>query len=418
MNNSSNRSRGSVSVLVAICMFALIGFLGLAIDFGYAYVQKNRAQNVADAEALACVINPTDNPCPVSGGDVYPEVNTYSFAPVVITNPGDNSLCLLPASQKLCAKAEVTAVWDTFFLRLFNVPQLTVNAVAIAGRIGGEQGCLITPSYFNVSGSQGVLGTSCANYFGSVAVNGNPPIVGTSNYIYNGNSPASCTTCQPPAISMSGPLVPPGLNETPTSPTLPGTSIGFTGSAATTLTCPKKTTCQLGPGLYHSVNCSNAQSVCNLVPSGSTPSGYTFAFSGDFTGPGNNGSVTGNKVLVMMTGVGGHLNLSGGGTITLSSPSLTGGICSETVTPESQIVIYSPVEGAISYNGNVASNIIGNIYMPGYAFSLGGNGGLNVEGTVVVNGYSDGGGGNSGLQVNGGNSCGFGLPGGRVVLVD
>lgn len=62
--NKHQRARGAVVVIVAFMMVAIIGFLDLAIDFGYAYVQRNRLQNVADAEALACAISPAATPCP------------------------------------------------------------------------------------------------------------------------------------------------------------------------------------------------------------------------------------------------------------------------------------------------------------------------------------------------------------------
>lgn len=420
--NKHQRARGAVVVIVAFMMVAIIGFLGLAIDFGYAYVQRNRLQNVADAEALACAISPAATPCPAGTyGDQYPATNTYGFT-VSIFNPGDNSLCLLP-SQSQCVRATTTSSWPTYFIPLFGINTLTGSAVAIAGRIGGEQGCLIAPNYFSVSGSQGIQGSNCANYFGSVSSNGNPPVVGTANYIYNGNAPSSCPTCQPPAISKSGALVPPALNaSSPNYPTLPGAASatsGFTGTPQTTLTCPKKTTCTLAPGLYNNIDCSNSQAVCQLNPTGSTPAGYTFAFNGDFVGPGNNGSLTGNHVLMYMNGTGKTLTLSGGGTLTLSSPSLAGGACSGSISPESQLVIYSPNSGLVTYNGNVASAVTGNIYMPKYTFALGGNGGLNINGTAVVDAYQDAGGGNSGLTVNGANACGFTPTGsGRAVLVD
>ena len=45
--------RGVTAVIVAICLFMLIGFAALAIDVGYLYSTRNELQNVADAAALA-----------------------------------------------------------------------------------------------------------------------------------------------------------------------------------------------------------------------------------------------------------------------------------------------------------------------------------------------------------------------------
>lgn len=419
--NKQRQERGAVAVIIGLMIVVLVGFIGLALDFGYAYVKKNQAQNVADAEALACVINPSALPCPpgTTTTDLYPAVNAQGFTIVSIENPGDSSLCPLPASQSGCARVTVQNTWNTFFIPLFGKPTLTVQTVATAGKVGGGTGCVIASSYFNVSGSQGVNGSNCANYFGNVSVNGNPPITGSANYIYNGNASANCSSCEPPAVSRTIPLVPPPLAAVPQKPVAPGTITGFTGTAATTLTCPNNTTCTLGPGLYNSIDCSSAQSVCRLVPTDSTALGYTFEFDGTFTGPSNNGSLVGNNVLLYFGGSGQTATLAGGGQITLSSPSASGGSCSETVTPESQIVIYAPNAGTLNYNGNVASNITGNIYAPAFGFGLGGNGGLTVNGTIVVSSYTDNGGGNSGLTVNGANACGF-TPenSGQVVLVN
>ena len=45
--------QGVSAVIVAICLFALVGFVALAIDVGHLYVVRNELQNAADAGALA-----------------------------------------------------------------------------------------------------------------------------------------------------------------------------------------------------------------------------------------------------------------------------------------------------------------------------------------------------------------------------
>lgn len=418
MNKNHSAQQGAVAIIVVLIIFGLIGIIGLGIDVGYAYVQKNRLQNVADATALACVISPTSAPCPIgSHSGLYAELNPLAFE-VETVNPGNNSLCPIPLDQRDCAQATAKMTWSPFFIGMFGVPTLSTEAVAIAGKIASQQGCLITPSYFSVSGSQGVTGTNCANYFGSVSSNGNPRIEGTANYVFNDNLPSSCPTCQPPAISRGQPLLPPTLTSVPVVPTNAGTHTGFIGTPDTTLVCPSKTTCTLSPGLYNSLDCSASQAVCQLIPTSGAPAGFTFAFNGDVQGPSSNGTMSGHLVLIIMNGVGRTLSLSGGGSLSLSSPVPPSGGCSSSITPESQMVIYSDNTGVLSYNGNVASMITGNIYMPNYAFALGGNGGLSVQGSVVVNGYSDAGGGNRGLVVDGTNTCGFTVGGGKVILVN
>jgi len=427
--NKKKQQRGAVAVIVGLLLVVLLGFAGLAIDLGYAYMKRTQLQSAADSEALACVINPVAAQCPVSPtpttSDHYPGLSSpYYFTPnftISTLNPGDNSLC--PVSTKVlsnCAQVRVTDTWNTFFISLFGRSTLTVEAVAVAGREAGQQGCVIASSYFSVSGSQGLNGSNCANYLGNILINGNPAITGSANYIYNGNPGDACTTCQPPAVSVNGPLVAPALSGAVYKPTVAGSmGTGFIGSVAGTLTCPNATVCNLGPGIYNNVDCSNSNSICNLVPTGnSSPAQYTFEFDGTFIGPSNNGAMTGNGVRLYFGGSATQsVTLGGGGQLTLKTP-VTGG-CTSSITPDSQIVIYAPNVTTVNYNGNVGTTIQGNVYMPNSSFALGGNGGLNVNGTVIVSDYQNNGGGNSGLTVNGAGSCGF-TPGGggRVVLVN
>lgn len=425
--NKQHRERGAVAIIVGLLLFVFLGFAGLAVDLGYAYMKRTQLQSAADAEALACVVNPTAAQCPVSVTptvvDLYPALSApYNFSSnftISTLNPGDNSLCPQPLIESNCASVTVTDTWNTFFIGLFGRRTLTIQAIAIAGKQGGGQGCVIASSYFSVSGSQGLNGSNCANYLGSVSINGNPAITGSANYIYNGNSGSSCTTCQPPAQSVNGPLTPPALADPVYKPAVAGTvGTGFTGSVAGTLSCPGGTTCTLQPGIYNNVDCSNSNSVCNLAPTGnSTPSQYTFEFDGTFIGPSNNGRMAGSGVrLYFGGGASQSITLGGGGQLTLSVPAT--GTCSSNVTPDSQIVIYAPNAATVSYNGNVATQIVGNVYMPNASFALGGNGGLNMNGTLIVSSYQNNGGGNSGLSVNGSNTCGYTPNGsGRVVLV-
>jgi len=45
--------RGSILVITALSLVALVGFVGLALDLGHLYVVKTELQNAADAAALA-----------------------------------------------------------------------------------------------------------------------------------------------------------------------------------------------------------------------------------------------------------------------------------------------------------------------------------------------------------------------------
>jgi Flp pilus assembly protein TadG len=49
------KTEGATAVIIAICLFSLLGVASLAIDMGHLYTVRNEMQNVADAAALAGV---------------------------------------------------------------------------------------------------------------------------------------------------------------------------------------------------------------------------------------------------------------------------------------------------------------------------------------------------------------------------
>ena len=53
LRHTASRPRGVTLVWAAITMFVLVGFVALAVDFGYAYYTTQKLQNAADAAALA-----------------------------------------------------------------------------------------------------------------------------------------------------------------------------------------------------------------------------------------------------------------------------------------------------------------------------------------------------------------------------
>jgi len=418
MNRLRKSERGAVAVLVGFLMVVLMGFIGMAVDIGYVYVQKARLQEVADAEALACVINPlVGQYCgasvAVSGStniySVNPNLYTVSIQNPAYANPGDTTLCYDPATQKNCARAVVSTTWSTFFLSLFGFPQYSAGAVATAGLTKGtNQACIIASSASTagnyLQGSAAINGSQCINYFGNITITGNSAAVtGSKNFLYNNSNVANCgNTCTPAAQALSGPVPVPTI----TAPTLPGsagTATNFTGSAATTLTCPNNQTCTLTPGRYNSLDCSGANSVCNLTQAG------TYAFDGNVQGPSNNGTlnVTG---LLYMNGTNTTLNLGGGGTLNMTTTNT--GSCSSSVTSSNSVVIYSPNAGSFVLQGGPNAVITGNIYMPNYTVTFQGSAGATLKGTMVTQIYqgTGGGGGNgtdAGLSISGTNSCGF-----------
>jgi Flp pilus assembly protein TadG len=142
--SKTESERGAILVIVPLLMISLLGFIGLVLDIGYAYVQKNRLQSVTDAATLSCALANAQSPGQCLDGDteisnpgVLAAVDPYGFgltAKVPETCPHEY------ASN--CVKVSGTITWNTFLLSLFNIPTLTAHTDAIAGNLGPSTPCL------------------------------------------------------------------------------------------------------------------------------------------------------------------------------------------------------------------------------------------------------------------------------------
>jgi len=141
--NHRRGERGQVLVLCAVCIVVLLLFIGLAVDFGFAYVAKARLGKAADAAALigarysaqgttvstalaqsafamnyggASSVPPVINVAYTSDptGNTYVNVNVTatiktSFLGIL---PGDNSVAVSSNAQTKAAKVVMTLVLD------------------------------------------------------------------------------------------------------------------------------------------------------------------------------------------------------------------------------------------------------------------------------------------------------------------
>lgn len=135
---TTQTERGAILVMVPLLMLVLIGFIGLAIDIGYAYVQRNRLQSVTDAAALSCASANARSPGQCQDGDtdvtnptVLAAVDPYGFG-LTATVP---QTCPREYASN-CVKVAGTITWQTFFLGWFNLPMLSANTESMAGILG------------------------------------------------------------------------------------------------------------------------------------------------------------------------------------------------------------------------------------------------------------------------------------------
>lgn len=366
MTKSNNSERGSMVLIVALLMVVFVGFIGLAIDIGYAYLQRGRLQQVADSEALACAISPASSPCPSSGGDIYPAVNTYNFN-ITTVNPGDESLCLA-ANQQNCVRATAQTTWNTFFINMFGVNSLNLSATAVAGRQNILPSCIVTTADFSANGNNQVSLTNCAASIGgnlSTTNKAGIDITGAGKItVFNGNSPNQCGSCTPAPVGVAGPV--PDLP----NPSIPSKNINGTALATLPFTSCTNSSCL--PAIYTGGRVTlNAATVLQ--------SGY-YVFNGGFSNNGQNLSSAAAGVGIYVPG---NMPLSLTGNVDLTAPSIAG------CTSGSGIVLSHPFTGTynsltLSGSGN-SLNLTGVVNLAADDITINGSPvAINVVGSLVA----------------------------------
>ena len=143
----ANRKAGSVSVIVAIALVALLGAAALTFDIGHIVVAAQRVQQVADVAALAggsrpILAAPLETRCRVNEivvanneiGTVF--VRVPEQVEVVLYGPGE----VVPDFRVLSSQEEalsVTAYCDVpmYFARIFGLENTTVWRRAMVARV-------------------------------------------------------------------------------------------------------------------------------------------------------------------------------------------------------------------------------------------------------------------------------------------
>jgi hypothetical protein len=286
-----NRERGQVLPFIAICLTALMGFAGLAVDLGYIQYEQRQQQSAADAAAIAgaqALI--TADTCPDGSAataaaqndaaangftnDVDGVTVTATSPPTVSAFSGDNCAVL----------ATVTSTHPTWFSKLMGFGG-TVSTSAIAAVVSSEQntGCL----YILEDGM-----SSAGNTFDSpncgILINGDVSMAGgtvdTDQFSYSGSlSDAGTDFTDAPATQML-PVPNPcpeitGCNYLTNNPpsTSPCNGVQSWAGSSHTLT----------PGCYAGISAAGA--AITLDPG-------LYVFTGDVSNAG--GSITGSGVTI------------------------------------------------------------------------------------------------------------------------
>jgi Flp pilus assembly protein TadG len=345
--------RGIVLVLVAVLLPVVIGVMALALDGGLLYLQRQKAQSVADAAALA-------------GAYQLYNGSNFSVAQGAAIAIGTQNGSTIPSSQVTSPQTGYIAVSVTSskprcFSALWGAGTMSVTANAVARGInpaGGAAIIVLAPTgsnAFTVTAAGGVDTNG-----GKIAVNSSDSKAATITA--GGNVYASeLDVTGGYYYSSSGRFV-----------TSPNSNNILTGASTTpdplsTLQPPDPTTLPaqtytgqmtLQPGYYPSgINLSSPSGTITLQPG-------VYYINGGF-GDSSGANIVGNGVMIYNASQ--TFSITGSGNVTLSP--MTSG-------PYAGITIYhNPNSNSdVSVTGNGSLNITGTIYAANSKLTVTGNG--------------------------------------------
>jgi Flp pilus assembly protein TadG len=377
----SRCDHGQTTTLMALIMgIFMLGFLALALDVGYLFREKRKAQAAADAAALAAAEE-------LSSGNFSNEQTVANamaklngFDPNASSNPatvtvGTPTTGNYANSTSTYVEADVTKPIPTFFLNFFRRASspITVSARAVAG--GGQVSptciCLEGQSGndLSVTNSGAIQAADCgitvdSNGGNAVAVSQSGSInalsLGTisstwynSSNINNGGSISSTTRVVPGIATQCKPTItPPALpNGTPCYDNpIQGWTAANNYTGAYTLPLTGETSVN-GVVCFNSLDTSQSSSV-TFSP------GYTYYIKGNFTTGGGAPLTATNGTFY----VGGNVNIANGVTARLSAP--TAG-----TNQEPQTLFYA-MGSSVNIAGGSNSSFSGLVYAPNAAVTL------------------------------------------------
>lgn len=354
--------RGSVLILVVLMMTMLLGFVGLAVDFGNLTVVRSQLQMTADAAALAGVnILSTSSGLVVSTAQQYANLNhpdngTVLRSADVLTGVWDSTNNTFTATSSSPNAVRVTVrrtqangnPVELYFLKVlgFSTADLTATATAqivyptvpyaLAGLSSVTMsGSSVIDSY---NSKQGAYGGSNIGSSGDIGTNGNISLSGSTNIKGSANPGIGKKVTLTGTAKVSGSTSPLTEALSYTAPSAPttynnqglGSSLTLKGNSSLTLT----------PGTYYfsSISLSNS---ARLTITGNTKIYLSSSFN-----------MAGNSAIINQTTD--PKNLS----ILLTSTATTVGIGNSTAFYG---LIYGPstnvtISGAANFYGAVIAN--------------------------------------------------------------
>jgi hypothetical protein len=328
--------RGNIAVLAAVVLAVLVGVTALVLDASYMYNERNRMFAAADAAAKSAALE--HRLAPDANLQLFAEYETtahgYPPAPgttITVNNPPNSGAYAGSANyvEVILSKSN-----NTFLGNILGIASLTPSARAVAGT-SSPMNCFTALGDMHVN-QAAIQADGCG-----VAVGGN---------LYGDHTLARIYGTPTPDVSVTG------------------SCIGYCSNMGHLVTGAPK---PLDP-LYGQYT-PPSSGACVPVPAGMTsipprcytsiPSSVTTLQSGTFvvTGQVDIGNLTGNGVLLYLTG-GGYLSSQ------KTNKSLT--ISAQTSGPYAGLAIWQDASDTLTWDGknNFTVRITGAVYMPGADF--------------------------------------------------
>ena len=366
--------RGMVLVLAAALLPLVVGTMALVLDGGLLYLQRQKAQSVADAAALAGayqLYNGSNFSVAQSSAIAIGKQNGYTITASQVTAPQSGQVAV-----------SVSGSQPRFFSGLWGGTGLSVTASAVAqGTLGSSSTPYSTAALLVLAptGSSVTLSGSTK----VTALNGSIVVDSTSSasILSSGSNPGPSITA--PELDLSGKILYSGSNPnqaTTTKSSQPNTpdplaslsapsSSGMTVQSSSAINLSGSQTKTLNPGVYTGgINMSGSSSV-TLNP------GVYYINGGGINMSGST-SISGNGVFIYNTG-GGSIDLSGTGGISLS-PMSSGTYAGITVFQDRSNSAGATMSGGTNINNT------GTFYFPDSSVTLSGSSGVSVIGAQLI----------------------------------
>jgi len=283
---------GQTLIMVAVMLPVLVGFVGLAIDVGYAFDYRKQMQTAADSAALAGAFAVKAN----SSISSTALVNVVQFdagqngfvhggsITVSACRPGVDAGCTTTyayAAGDDAVKVTISQPKPTFFMRVLSLTSMTIGASAVAALGSDSSSGMVILCPANCNNAFVASGNSNVQIAGDLLINststsglvlsgGNPAVA--ADYIAVSGSAYSGTGATPTPVYNSAPVPDPFGGKTPPSNSTvappPSGGTYYPGSYSSTLALSGTVT--LTAGVYDLANGMKIDTDANVSGTGVT----------------------------------------------------------------------------------------------------------------------------------------------------